>query len=113
MYGHLESQIEGGTGNMFADEELENFYRVKKQGWKSACENRPNPCRFIPSITPGFNDLGYRVRTTNVGGTEVVKRPLSRRLSHTAPEGSLLAKSIEYAIELTDPFALNLILLTR
>jgi hypothetical protein len=100
---------------MYAGEELESFYRVKKRGWKTAGEaNITNPCRFIPSITPGFNDLAYRVRTTEVGGTAVaVKRPLSRRLSPSAPEGSLLAKSIEYAIELADPSVLNLILLTR
>jgi hypothetical protein len=112
----LESQIsEANGGNMYAEEELENFYRVKKRGWKNAGDaNLPKSCRFIPSITPGFNDLGFRVRTTDVGGIPVaVKRPLSRRLSASASEGSLLAKSIEYAIELVDPNVLNLVLLTR
>lgn len=100
---------------MYAEEELEDFYLVKKKGWRDAgLGNLPFPCSFIPSVTPGFNDLGYRVRTSKVDGVGVeVKRPLSRRLSASAAEGSLLAKSLEYAIELADPSALNIILVTR
>lgn len=59
-------------------------------------------CAFIPSVTPGYNDLGVR--------PEAKHAPLSRRLSATSPEGSFFEASLKRAIGLVDPSAENLLL---
>ena len=91
-YGHLD-QDRTTNSNGYANEELNEFYTVEQVDWK--VEAAKYNCNYIPSVTPGFNDLGTRVRT-NSDKTEV-KNQLSRRLSPNSSEGSLLAKSLEYA----------------
>ena len=108
-YGHLD-QDRNVDSNGFGGEELNEFYAIEQVQWKTAAATYN--CNYIPSVTPGFNDLGTRVRT-NSDKTQV-KNQLSRRLSPTASEGSLLAKSLEYARskQLLDVEIDNLIFIT-
>mmetsp|Transcript_7001 Transcript_7001/g.20298 ORF Transcript_7001/g.20298 Transcript_7001/m.20298 type:complete len:1066 (+) Transcript_7001:843-4040(+) len=60
-------------------------------------------CRFIPPVSPGYNDLGVR--------PEKDHPPLSRRLENEASEeGSLFRYQLEKALPLVDPIVDNLIL---
>ncbi|KAL3910787.1 MAG: hypothetical protein SGARI_001955, partial [Bacillariaceae sp.] len=100
VYGHLD---DGRNG--FAGEELESFMEEQAK-WKDEA-NKEN-CAYIPTVTPGFNDRGFRLRTS--GAAEAMS--LSRKLTEEASEGSLLAKSIELSLGLLDPAADNLMALT-
>jgi glycoprotein endo-alpha-1,2-mannosidase len=59
-------------------------------------------CAFIPSVAPGYNDLGVRPDKRN--------GPLSRKLTANDPPGSLFKTSLQYARKLVDPSIGNLIM---
>jgi glycoprotein endo-alpha-1,2-mannosidase len=82
-------------------QKLQKFYKDQAQ-WKAQAAMQD--CHFMPSVTPGFNDRGVRL--------EVNHQPLSRKLTNTSGFGSLFQASIEYAMELVDTDADNLIVIT-
>ncbi len=76
----------------------QHFQRV--EAWKELASKQD--CAFIPSVSPGYNDLGVR--------PEAHHGPLSRQLSADDPPGSLFQTSLQYARKLVDPAVGNLIM---
>jgi glycoprotein endo-alpha-1,2-mannosidase len=58
-------------------------------------------CRFIPAVSPGYNDRGVRLDANNPA--------LSRRLTADSEEGSLFHFQLQFAKELADSALNNLI----
>jgi len=80
-------------------EGVDNFY-AEQEKWRELAlkEN----CRYIPPVSPGYNDRGVRMPKDN--------QPLSRRLTQSSDEGSLFKYQLEKALPLVDPDVGNLIL---
>jgi len=80
-------------------EAIDNFY-VEQEKWRKQAlkEN----CRYIPPVSPGYNDRAVRMEKNN--------QPLSRRLTESSDEGSLFMYQLEKALPLVDPEVDNLIL---
>jgi hypothetical protein len=104
MYGHMDQ--DRSTANGYASEEITGFYQ-EQAAWKAAANSKK--CGYMPSVTPGFNDRAVRLRVDSAGKE---KKSLSRRISPTALEGSLMAQTVSRALPLLDPLADNLMMLT-
>jgi hypothetical protein len=78
---------------------VDSFY-AEQQKWREQAlkEN----CRFIPPVSPGYNDRAVRLENNHP--------PLSRRLSATDEEGSLFWYQLTKALPLVDPEIDNMIL---
>lgn len=76
----------------------EHFRRSKK--WQEAASQ--HNCAFIPSVSPGYNDLGVR--------PEKRHGPLSRQLSESDVPGSLFESALRYARRLVEKRTSNLIM---
>ena len=91
-------------GNMgkptFAGQSGVDSYYAKATTWKDHA-NLHN-ASFVPSVSPGYNDRGIRLQNDNPA--------LSRSLTETSSEGSLLAAQLVAAIQLLDPDADHLLL---
>jgi glycoprotein endo-alpha-1,2-mannosidase len=84
-----------GVKDIYAgNEEVQEHYEWQSQ-WKELAKQQG--CDFIPSVTPGYNDLGVR--------PQMEKMPMSRRLNADSAPGSLFGFSLEHAIPLVDPDA--------
>jgi hypothetical protein len=81
-------------------EAVDNFYAEQEEWRKLALEE---DCRFIPPVSPGYNDRAVRMIKDNP--------PLSRRLTASSEEGSLFKYQLEKALPLVDPEVDNLILI--
>jgi glycoprotein endo-alpha-1,2-mannosidase len=81
-------------------ESVDNYYEEQKK-WRDLAikEN----CRYIPPVSPGYNDRGVRLDADNP--------PLSRRLSEFSDEGSLFLYQLQKALPLVDPNVDNMILI--
>ena len=91
--------VYGSMGRDYADQtDVDNFYD-KQKIWREL--SKKENCAFIPSVTPGYNDLGVRMEANHT--------PLSRKLSPTSPEGSLFEASLKRAIRQVDPTVGNLL----
>lgn len=77
---------------------LEHYQRARE--WKALAAKYK--CAFIPSVAPGYNDLGVR--------PEKQHGPLSRKLSADDVEGSLFTTSLRYARKLLDPTLGNVLM---
>jgi len=80
-------------------EAVDAFYTEQEKWRKLALEQN---CRFIPPVSPGYNDRAVRMEKDN--------KPLSRRLTESSEEGSLFKYQLEKALPLVDPEVDNLIL---
>ena len=78
---------------------VDNYYR-QQQDWRQRAWT--SGVRYIPAVSPGYNDRGVRFADNHVG--------LSRRLNSTSDEGSLLTAQLQQARYLTDPGAGNILL---
>jgi hypothetical protein len=76
----------------------EHFQRARE--WRDAAVQAK--CSFVPSLSPGFNDLGVR--------PEKQHGPLSRKLNADDVPGSLFKTALRYARKLVDPTMGNLIM---
>ncbi|KAL3924484.1 MAG: hypothetical protein SGILL_001023 [Bacillariaceae sp.] len=81
---------------------VDNFY-AEQQKWREQAlqEN----CRFIPPVSPGYNDRAVRLENNHP--------PLSRRLSAIDEEGSLFWYQLKKALPLVDSKVDNMILVNR
>lgn len=80
-------------------ERVDNFYN-EQQKWRELAMQEN--CRFIPPVSPGYNDRGVRLAADHP--------PLSRRLDENSEEGSLFWYQLKRALPLVDPQADNMIL---
>jgi hypothetical protein len=86
------------AGNTTVDQ-----YFAKQKVWSDKANEAG--CDFIPSTTPGFNNMGFKNGTLNM-------RPMSRRLASNAKEGSLFERMLIKAKAQVDPDALNIMMIT-
>jgi len=96
VFGSMQRPLYAGVNGVEA-------FRKQQHGWQTAANKQS--CSFIPSVTPGFNNLcNKNLATTNYG-------PMSRRLSQKDKEGSLFAALLQNAITLVDK-DVNMIMIT-
>eukprot|EP00934_Nitzschia_sp_Nitz4_P002323 Nitzschia sp. Nitz4//scaffold52_size167869//36846//41910//NITZ4_002266-RA/size167869-processed-gene-0.121-mRNA-1//-1//CDS//3329554005//2323//frame0 len=88
-----------GQPSPYAGEAVVDEYYSDQEAWRTRAI--ANNCRFVPAVSPGYNDRGVRL--------EADHPPLSRKLSANEPEGSLFAYQITQAKELVDPQLDNLL----
>jgi len=104
VYGSSKSVSGSGSGQQlspYAGTELVDNYYAEQEKWKAMAltEN----CRFIPAVSPGYNDRGVRLEKDHP--------PLSRKLNdESEEEGSLFLYQLQKALPLVDPAVDNLIL---
>jgi Glycosyl hydrolase family 99 len=89
-----------GRPSPYANRTAVDAYYGEQEKWRQQAlqEN----CRFIPPVSPGYNDRAVRLDNNNP--------PLSRRLSATDEEGSLFWYQLKKALPLVDPEVDNMIL---
>jgi hypothetical protein len=94
--------VYGSMGRpLYAGQEGVEAYISKQKGWSSK-EAKETKCDFIPSITPGYNEMGVR----NLG-----RNPMSRKLEAGADEGSLFRTMLESAMDLADEDTGNILMI--
>jgi Glycosyl hydrolase family 99 len=89
-----------GQPSPYADKALVDAYYAEQEKWRQLAL-REN-CRFIPPVSPGYNDRAVRLSSNHP--------PLSRRLSATDEEGSLFWYQLTKALPLVDSEVDNMIL---
>jgi len=82
-----------GTGG------VDNYYRQQTE-WKEQALR--DDCRYIPAVSPGYNDRGVRMDRNHP--------PLSRRITSASREGSLFQYQLKQAKNLVDWKVDNMIL---
>jgi hypothetical protein len=87
----------------YAGNESVNAFRQQQEEWKDVANNQG--CGFIPSVTPGFNNL------VNKNLIEISYGPMSRRLTEKDKEGSLFGALLQNAMTLVDP-NVNILMIT-
>ena len=92
--------VYGSMGRGYVNNDAIHTFYDKQWIWRRLAMKED--CAFIPSVTPGYNDLGVRPEAKHI--------PLSRRLSAMSTEGSFFEASLKRAIGLVDPSAENLLL---
>ncbi|KAL3942931.1 MAG: hypothetical protein SGBAC_002959 [Bacillariaceae sp.] len=95
VYGSV-AQITGRKGGTLTQSQVQEYYQGNQTLWKQGAEL--HNCQFIPSVSPGYNDLSVRPQQENP--------PLSRALAGD-DRGSLLREALKYAIPLADTSSLN------
>lgn len=80
-------------------EAVDNYYSEQEKWREQAIKEN---CRYIPSVSPGYNDRSVRLENDHP--------PLSRRLTADSEEGSLFWYQLKKALPLVDPLADNIIL---
>jgi glycoprotein endo-alpha-1,2-mannosidase len=94
MYGSM------GSPTYYAGADVVDAYYRKQDAWRTLAIE--NGCRFIPAVSPGFNDRGVRLQGNHP--------PLSRSLTSDSEQGSLFSYTIQKAKKLVDPKIDNLLL---
>ena len=89
-----------GSPTYYAGADVVDSYFKDQHDWRSQAIS--SGCRFIPAVSPGFNDRGVRL--------QVDHPPLSRRLTPYSEPGSLFSYSLTKAKKLVDPMVDNLLL---
>ncbi|CAJ1947301.1 unnamed protein product [Cylindrotheca closterium] len=95
VYGSV-AQIVGNKGGTLTQSQVQEYYQGEQTLWKQAAEQYN--CQFIPSVSPGYNDLSVRPQEENP--------PLSRALAGQ-DRGSVLREALKYAIPLADTSSLD------
>ena len=96
MYGSMMR----GSGALYATSSRVDAFFADQTNWKARALEQG--CRFIPSISPGFNDRGVRLQANY--------RALSRQLSSTSEEGSLFQYALSKGLTLVDSQVQNLLM---
>jgi glycoprotein endo-alpha-1,2-mannosidase len=89
-----------GRPSGYAGTDRVDEYYAQQADWRTVAHR--SGCRYIPAVSPGFNDRGVRVAADHPA--------LSRRITADAPEGSLFGYQIAKAKELVDPIIDNLLM---
>mmetsp|Transcript_9300 Transcript_9300/g.22844 ORF Transcript_9300/g.22844 Transcript_9300/m.22844 type:complete len:1031 (+) Transcript_9300:184-3276(+) len=84
----------------YAGKEAVDAFYAEQEKWRDLALEED--CRYIPPVSPGYNDRGVRIANDN--------QPLSRRLTESSKEGSLFQYQLEKALALVDPEVDNLVL---
>uniref|UniRef100_A0A7S4AA28 Uncharacterized protein n=1 Tax=Pseudo-nitzschia australis TaxID=44445 RepID=A0A7S4AA28_9STRA len=89
-----------GRPDGYAGKDAVDEYYLEQEKWKSQAllEN----CRYIPPVSPGYNDRSVRLEKDNPA--------LSRRLTADSEEGSLFWYQLQHALKLVDPLLDNMII---
>ena len=85
-----------GVNGYAGSDEVKKSYK-QQQEWREIALSRG--CSFIPSVSPGYNDLGVRPEKNH--------GPLSRKLAPEDSPGSLFRASLVDARKLVDPNVQN------
>lgn len=88
-----------GRPSPYAGRESVDQYYSEQARWREGAI--ANDCRFIPAVSPGYNDRGVRIEANHP--------PMSRKLTEDGAEGSLFAYQISKAKPLVDSEVDNLI----
>lgn len=88
-----------GRPSPFATPNVVETYYAQQEQWRTSALS--NGCRYIPSVSPGYNDRGVR--------PEANHPPLSRRLTENSAPGSLFSYQLSKAKNLVDPQVDNLL----
>ncbi|MGK3737125.1 MAG: glycoprotein endo-alpha-1,2-mannosidase [Bacillariaceae sp.] len=80
-------------------EAVDNYYSEQEKWREQAIKEN---CRYIPSVSPGYNDRSVRLENDHP--------PLSRRVTADSEEGSLFWYQLKKALPLVDPMVDNIIL---
>ena len=89
-----------GRPEKYATARVVDRYYDEQEKWKNVAHL--NDCRYIPAVSPGYNDRGVRFEKRHP--------PLSRKLTIDSEEGSLFRYQLQKALPLTDPMVDNLVL---
>ena len=89
-----------GMPMKYAGKDLVDSYYEEQAKWQELANSKGS--RYIPAVSPGFNDRGTRL--------ELNRPPLSRKLTSDSFEGSLFFYELQKALPLVDSKADNLIL---
>jgi hypothetical protein len=92
----------GGDGGQLKEEDVDSYYQLWMRTWREIAKSRGSA--FIPSISPGYNDMGVRPEANHT--------PLSRNLAWPRhnESGSLFKVALKNARTLLDPQAKNLLM---
>ena len=95
--------IQGRDQVLYPGEKIQEHYDRQKQ-WRDAAMSHAgdSTCGFIPSVSPGYNDLGVRFNKQNT--------PMARRLDPDADPGSLFRLAIDTAKTMVDPGSKNILM---
>jgi glycoprotein endo-alpha-1,2-mannosidase len=96
MYGTTMRGLE----QYYAGTELVDDHFAQQLDWRT--QARAQNCRYIPGVSPGFNDRGTRLAKNHAA--------MSRKLFPDADPGSLFKYALEKAVPLIDPEAQGLLL---
>ena len=85
----------------YAEKQGVDQRRERQAAWRRDAHRQG--CAFVPSVAPGYNDRGVRLESNHPG--------LSRRLSASAPQGSLFQATLKNAMDLVDESTGKLLLI--
>eukprot|EP00934_Nitzschia_sp_Nitz4_P002036 Nitzschia sp. Nitz4//scaffold52_size167869//34323//36162//NITZ4_002265-RA/size167869-snap-gene-0.222-mRNA-1//-1//CDS//3329554002//2036//frame0 len=88
-----------GRPSPYAGKAVVSEYYDDMTNWRTRAI--ANNCRFIPAVSPGYNDRGVRLSADHP--------PLSRKLTEDGEPGSLFAYQLKKAKKIVDPEVDNLI----
>ena len=104
IYGSM-GKVVGSSGGYQTESSVHKYYMKEQQKWRQFVKDKTG-CTFIPSVAPGYNDLGVRPEKKNP--------PLSRSLKRDQKagnnDGSFFRVSLEKARTLVDPSASYLLM---
>ena len=90
-----------GRPSPYAGAEAVNRYYREQAEWRSRAIE--NGCRYIPTVSPGYNDRGVRLAADHP--------PLSRKLTADSEEGTLFSHQLDMAKPLVDPMVDSLLMI--
>lgn len=99
VYGSMGVTFDETFGGYVTEEEVFHYYQFEQRHWREIAKKRD--CAYIPSVAPGYNDLGVRPEAEHV--------PLSRSLVN-GTDGSLFQVAIQHARTLVDRQAHNILM---
>jgi glycoprotein endo-alpha-1,2-mannosidase len=88
-----------GRPSPFAGRNVVDTYYAQQEQWRNRAHE--SGCRYIPAVSPGYNDRGVRPEKNHP--------PLSRKLTANSADGSLFAYQLSKATRLVDPQVDNLL----
>jgi glycoprotein endo-alpha-1,2-mannosidase len=90
-----------GRQRYYAGTGLVEDHFTEQEDWRT--EAHAHGCRFVPAVSPGFNDRGVRLERNHLA--------MSRKLSQDADPGTLFQYALEKALPLIDPQVQDLLLI--
>jgi glycoprotein endo-alpha-1,2-mannosidase len=101
VYGSIGVTLDS-FGGYLEEDEVDHYYQFEQREWREIAKKQN--CSYIPSVAPGYNDLGVRPEANHT--------PLARSLAHPRndEEGSLFKVALKNARTLVDPKAYNVLM---